>query len=44
MGLIKDFNTEIKLEEVDTVAANIPTDFDSRTAWPNCESIKEIRD
>jgi cathepsin B len=26
------------------VAANIPDSFDSRTAWPNCASIKEVRD
>lgn len=23
---------------------DIPTNFDSRTAWPNCESIQEVRD
>lgn len=25
-------------------ASAIPTDFDSRTAWPSCKSISEIRD
>jgi len=29
---------------VNTVASNIPTEFDARTAWPKCESIGEIRD
>jgi hypothetical protein len=22
----------------------VPATFDARTAWPNCESIKEVRD
>jgi len=36
---------EKKLPEKDIVAAqDINADFDSRTAWPNCESIKEVRD
>lgn len=26
------------------VAEDIPDNFDSREAWPNCDSIKEIRD
>jgi len=44
MGVIEDFDTNVKLEEVDEVAANIPDNFDSREAWPKCDSIKEIRD
>jgi len=36
---------ELKLPEKDITPANdINGDFDSRTAWPNCESIKEVRD
>lgn len=31
---------EKEMEEL----SDIPTDFDARTAWPNCESIKEVRD
>lgn len=31
-------------EVVDAVADDIPDNFDSREAWPKCESIKEIRD
>lgn len=26
------------------VEVDLPTNFDSRINWPNCESIKEIRD
>jgi cathepsin B len=33
-----------KLRVVSDVAANIPASFDSRTAWPKCDSIKEVRD
>lgn len=39
MGVIQNFNTTIKLDEVSDEATNIPDNFDSRTAWPNCSSI-----
>lgn len=36
---------EMKLPQKDIEPlADINADFDSRTAWPNCESIKEVRD
>jgi cathepsin B len=37
---------EIKLPPMvhSNIMSDLPTAFDSRTAWPNCESIKEIRD
>jgi len=36
---------EMKLPEKDiTPLKDINADFDSRSAWPNCESIKEVRD
>ena len=36
---------EHKLEEKNIeVREDLAGDFDSRTAWPNCESIKEVRD
>jgi len=44
MGVLKDFDTSIELDFVDDVAANIPDNFDSREAWPKCDSIKDIRD
>jgi len=25
-------------------AESLPENFDSRTAWPNCESLREVRD
>jgi len=35
----------MKLPKSELLAAvSIPDSFDSRTQWPNCESIKEIRD
>lgn len=35
----------LKLEEKDiTPLEDIPENFDSATNWPNCESIKEVRD
>ena len=35
----------MKLPETDHLASEtIPDCFDSRDAWPNCESIKEVRD
>jgi cathepsin B len=36
---------EMKLPQKDIeIAADIPDEFDSRTAWPGCDSIKELRD
>ncbi len=32
------------LEEKTTVADVLPDSFDARTNWPNCPSIKEVRD
>ena len=38
-------DTKSKLvEKQDVIDENLPSTFDSREAWPNCESIKEIRD
>ena len=35
----------MKIPETDYLASEtIPARFDSRDAWPNCESIKEVRD
>ncbi|CAJ0929405.1 unnamed protein product, partial [Mesorhabditis belari] len=33
-----------KINQVDTVRADIPASFDSRQQWPNCPSINNIRD
>lgn len=45
MGVLSDPNpNDVEFEVVDTVADNIPATFDSRDAWPNCDSIKEVRD
>lgn len=45
MGTILETPEELKLPERHMEPrGDIPTEFDSRTAWPNCESIKEIRD
>ena len=35
----------MKLPETDLLASEaLPDSFDSRDAWPSCESIKEVRD
>jgi len=43
LGVKKSLKATRKNYKTVTVAATIPESFDSRTAWPNCESIKEIR-
>jgi cathepsin B len=45
MGVIQDPKYKKKFDTIKTeVADNIPDNFDSREAWPNCDSIKEVRD
>eukprot|EP01113_Clastostelium_recurvatum_P042277 TRINITY_DN6842_c0_g1_i1.p1 TRINITY_DN6842_c0_g1~~TRINITY_DN6842_c0_g1_i1.p1 ORF type:complete len:330 (-),score=68.84 TRINITY_DN6842_c0_g1_i1:51-1007(-) len=39
----KKANPRPVLERVSTVAANIPTTFDSRQAWPNCTTIGTVQ-
>ncbi|CAP39019.2 Protein CBG22431 [Caenorhabditis briggsae] len=34
---------ELRASQVNTVLPSIPTYFDARTRWPNCRSIKMIR-
>ena len=31
-------------ERIDMKNIAVPTEFDARTAWPNCPSLREIRD
>jgi len=33
-----------KLPSKDIVVGAIPDTFDSRTQWPNCPTLKEVRD
>jgi cathepsin B len=45
MGVLNHGNTPKFVEEKDIeVAANLPSDFDARTQWPQCPSISDIRD
>jgi len=45
MGVLNNINPNVQLDaDVDAVADSIPDNFDSRTAWPGCDSIKEVRD
>ena len=45
MGTKLDTPEDLQLEEKDiTPLEDIPTSFDPREKWPNCESLKEIRD
>jgi hypothetical protein len=42
MGMIFD---EVKLPEKDiTLLNDLPEHFDSRDRWPECQSIRDIRD
>lgn len=34
----------LPVKKVEPLAFDLPTDFDARTQWPNCPSIKEVRD
>ena len=44
-GTFMDIPDDFKLPEKDVVEYEaIPDNFDSREAWPACESIKEVRD
>lgn len=43
MGSLMD-KEPISLPVKNDIAANIPENFDAREAWPNCQSIKEVRD
>lgn len=36
--------SDSKLAVVSNVSANLPASYDPRTVFPNCESLKEIRD
>ena len=43
LGALKEpIDMKLSLKET-IIAASIPQNFDSRTAWPNCASIKEVR-
>jgi len=46
LGTYLNTPSYLKLPEADIhpIEGGIPTEFDSRTAWPKCESIKEVRD
>ena len=45
MGVISGGPLDIKLPEKDIVPLkDLPDTFDARTAWPNCNSTKEVRD
>lgn len=46
MGVLSDTPDYARLEEREYLNDNvvIPDSFDSREAWPGCDSIKEIRD
>jgi hypothetical protein len=45
LGAYLDTPDYLKLPEKDIVPVEgLPTEFDSRTEWSSCESIKEIRD
>jgi hypothetical protein len=43
MGSLMD-NEPITLPVKNDIAGSIPESFDAREAWPNCPSIKEVRD
>jgi len=43
MGALKDPSKTLPYKDI-VPSENLPDSFDSRTNWPNCESIKEIRD
>lgn len=44
-GVLKDPNNYRASYRVHNVAPeNIPSEFDARTKWPNCKSLREIRD
>ena len=44
LGALKEpISKKLPLKPI-VIADSIPTNFDSRTAWPNCDSIKEVRD
>lgn len=45
MGTFVDLTDDLKLPLKDIEPLeDLPDHFDSREQWPNCESIKEIRD
>uniref|UniRef100_T1J4N3 Peptidase C1A papain C-terminal domain-containing protein n=1 Tax=Strigamia maritima TaxID=126957 RepID=T1J4N3_STRMM len=44
MGVLKDSKNYRLPEAVHKVPTNIPDNFDSREQWPNCPTIKEVRD
>lgn len=45
MGTYMNTPSYLKLPQKEVIPIEgIPDTFDARTAWPNCESIKEIRD
>jgi len=44
-GVLKDTKgTSLPLRTHQVDPASLPDSFDSRTQWPNCPTIKEIRD
>jgi cathepsin B len=45
MGTFKDGPEDVKLPTRRTeINAEFPESFDAREAWPDCESVHEIRD
>lgn len=47
MGVHKDNNKQPKLEELLTYTdslIDLPENFDAREQWPNCPTIREVRD
>lgn len=46
MGVLADVPEFARLEtrEMLLTETAIPDSFDAREAWPNCDSIKEVRD
>lgn len=41
---VKPTPPELKLKEKDITVGSVPDTFDARTQWPNCPSLKEVRD
>lgn len=43
-GLMGSLPSENMLQVVDDVDNDLPDSFDPREKWPNCQSLKEVRD
>ena len=44
LGAILDFPSSLPQKKFNKVNLNLPENFDLRTEYPNCESLKEVRD